>query len=237
MKRKKVLLVAGAVSALVVAALFLTMTATAAKNRTLAQGSCYPSNEFQISPGDTHATLSDVYIQSTLVEIEPNYNGGGRTIGKGWEKVNMGFDAFDGGPLQGQVSADFAINGRKGHFESRCIAEAQTEADGSDGAGSTDSFEAEFEGTITGLPWSKKAQNGIATLSGFKTASGEIVLHFNVEQGTTCDEYKGEFGSSNEDKHGKTSGTLNADNTDSGRWGVPSAFDPSVENPCPDVFA
>src|SRR4051812_36063792 len=105
---KKVLLAAGILSALGFAALMLTMTASAAKTRAAGQSSCYPGNEFQIAPGDTHATLSKVYIQSTLVEIEPNYNGGGQSTGKGWEKVNMGFDAFDGGPLLGHASADFA---------------------------------------------------------------------------------------------------------------------------------
>jgi hypothetical protein len=238
MMRKNVLLGAGAVSALVVTALLLTMTASAAKTRAAGQSSCYPNNEFQINPGDTHANLSNVFIQSTSVEIEPNYNSSvGRTFGKGWEKVNMGFDAFDGGPLLGHASADFAINGRKGHFESRCIAEAQTEADGDECGGCTDEFEAEFEGTVSGLPFSPKPQNGILSLSGWKAPNGDIVLHFNIEQGTTCDEYKGEFGASNEDHAGKTSGSLKADDTQSGRWGVPDGFDPSLEEPCQDVFA
>src|SRR6478672_9397396 len=110
---RKWLLGAGAVSALLVATLFLAMSATAAKTRSAGQSSCYPDNEFQISPGDTHANLSKVYIQSAVVEVEPNYNSStGQSIGKGWEKVNMGFDAFDGGPLLGYASADFAINGR-----------------------------------------------------------------------------------------------------------------------------
>ena len=149
----------------------------------------------------------------------------------------MSFDAFDGGPLQGQVSADFAINGRKGHFESRCIAEAQTEADGNSCTGCTDEFEAEFEGTVSGLPFSPKPQNAILSLTGYNTPTGQIVLNFNLEQGTTCDEYKGETGSSNEDKHGKTSGSLSADDTASGRWGLPDGFDPSLSEPCPDVSA
>jgi hypothetical protein len=68
-----------------------------------------------------------------------------------------------------------------------------------------------------------------------KLPGGGILLHFNVEQGSTCFENSGEIGSSNEDFIGKTSGSLSADNIDAGRWGFPDGFDDSGN--CPDAFA
>ena len=54
-------------------------------------------------------------------------------------------------------------------------------------------------------------------------------------RGSTCDEYTGEFGSNNADVPGTTSGDLSADDTDSGRWGIPDRFDASDSEPCEDV--
>lgn len=246
-KRKKLLLGAGVLSVLGFAALLLTLTASAAKTKSAKaskQGECYPANSFEINPGETHARLKNVYIQSAKFAIEPKF-GGTETAAMGWVRVNsMSFDVFDGGPFQGKASVDFKINGNGNggirHFESRCIQEAGTDADDTEDIGGndvpvTDQFEAEFEGTVSGFPFAPGNQPAVATISGMKLPGGGILLHFNVEQGSTCFETAGEIGSSNEDFRGKTSGSLSADDTDSARWDFPDGFDDSGN--CPGAFA
>ena len=243
--RKKGLLAVGSGSVLVLTALILAMTAGAAQTASAKnkdQPSCYPGNEFQIAAGDTEARLDDVKVNSDF-SLEPNFTDRSEdTETTGNVTANMHFVVVDGVSLKGWAKVNFVINGKKGRFESKCIAEAQTDVNSTeDGIDVTDQFEVELEGWVKGLPWSEKKQRAIATLSGHRIASGPdtgaIVLNFNVEQGSTCDEYTGEFGSNNGDVPGTTSGDLSADDTDSGRWGVPDRFDPSVDEPCPDVIA
>ena len=230
--RKRVLVVLGTASALVAASLYLTLTAGAAKTvsaKNLGGGSCYPTNEFQTDPGTTHAKMKNVQ-SDVAVTIEPSLNGT-ETLAKGNARVTTEFTVIDGVSLSGYATVLFNIGGSgKGKFESRCIVEASTDST------TPPDLEAEFEGTVTGLPFSKKAQNAVLSVSGSLDDNGDIQFHLSIEQGTTCNETKGEIGMAVPKPSGKATGKLSADDTTSGRWGVPIGFDPSLNNPCPDVF-
>ena len=242
--RRQVWLAVGAGSALLFTALFLAMTASAAKTVSTGtkNGSCYDDNEATLSEGDTSATLHKVKVNSSF-EIEPGGDEG-QTELPGTVKAEMWFTVIEDVSLKGHASVDFRIidehgDVKKGHFESRCIQEASTEPDGEncedECVEATDQFEAEFEGTVKGLPFAGQGkQPAVATLTGYRDDEGQIVLHFGVEQGFTCNETGGEFGSENSDDPGGE-GDLSADDTDSGRWGLPDGFDADSEDPCPDV--
>jgi hypothetical protein len=226
--KKKILAVAGVGAACVFAVLFLTMTATAAKDagKGSSQGECY-TDAFGF--GDTHAKVSDGYIQSAHFEWPGK---SGQVESKGWIKANMAFDVFGGSSMQGHLVVDFYVGGNgngPGHFESKCILEAGTNADFSDDECddpncvflATDTFEAEFEGTVTGLPGSKKAQSAVAQLSGGRTESGKVVLKLQIETGTACNDNDYLDGGNQEGSVGKSSGSINADDVDAFRVNFP----------------
>jgi hypothetical protein len=240
--KRQALLAVGVGSALLFTALFLAMTASAAK--TAPAGSkptkaCY-ANQFQ-EGGDTSATLDDIKTDADF-EIEPNGNNGG---GEEWPEaegtVNTSawFTIVDS-TLRGYAKIEFTItreNGKttKGSFVSKCIAEGGTEEDGEstecieeDGPifgranavrriaqcpEVTDQFEAEWEGTVTGLPFSEKKQAAVASLSGYEDLEGNVFLHLGIDQGKTCLEFKGEIGAANEDELTPV-GNLEADDTE-----------------------
>jgi hypothetical protein len=219
--KKKALAVAGLCAACVLAVLFLTMTASAAKDA--GKGSSQPECYSNVSDAgfDTHAKVSDGYIQSAHFEWPGK---SGEVKSTGWIKANMAFDVFGGSSMQGHLVVDFYVGGNgngPGHFESKCIAEAGTEEDFSFDECeesncvevATDNFEAEFEGTVTGLPGSKKGQPAVAQLSGGHTESGAVVLKLQIEKGTTCNEDDYLDGGNQENHVGKTSGSINADDT------------------------
>jgi hypothetical protein len=246
---RRALFAVGAGVALLFTALFLAMTASAAKsapaaNKTL---SCYPDNQFQLG-GDTSADLHHVKVNSTF-EIEPTGDGGEEIEAEGTVGVNMWFKVVDD-TLTGYATANFKIGkDTKVKFESRCVQEVETEEDDvvecvDEDTGfdcpflATDQFEAEFEGLVKGLPFSQRKQPAVLTLSGLvNDDTGEILLKAGIEQGKTCDENGGEIGSSNEDDPvGLGDFDFEADNTDAFLWGVPEEFDASEINPCQDVF-
>ena len=228
--RKRVLVVLGTASALVAASLYLALTATAAKTvsaKSLGGGSCYPTNEAQTDPGTTHAKMKNVQ-SDVAVAIE---NGGPETFAKGNARVDMSFTVIDGVSLSGTATVLFNIGGSgKGKFESRCIVEASTDSS------SPPDLEAEFEGTVTGLPFDRTAQDAVLSVTGSRDDNGAIQFHLGIEQGTTCNETKGEIALIVPKPSGKATGKLSADATTSGRWGVPTGFDPTNGSPCPGVF-
>jgi hypothetical protein len=224
LKTKRILAVVGLGAALVFGVLFLTMTASAGKNA--AKGSSQPecSGGFvESSGGDTHAKVSDGYIQSATFEYPGK---SGEVIQKGWLKANMAFDVFGGSSMEGHLVVDFYVGGNgngPGHFVSKCILEADTKPDFSDDECeeadpcvpvATDHFEAEFEGTVTGLPGSKKAQPAVAQLAGGRTESGKLVLKLQIEQGTLCNEDDYLDGGNHQSSAGKSSGSISADDVD-----------------------
>ena len=228
--RKKFLVVVGTGSALVAAFLYLALTASAAKTvpaRSLGGGSCYPGNEAPTDPGTTHAKMKNVQ-SDVAVSIEPTFNGT-ETFAKGNARVDMSFTVIDGVSLSGSATVLFNIGGSgKGKFESRCIVEASTDTDNPD-------LEAEYEGTVTGLPFSKEPQDAVLSVTGSLDDHGKIQFHLGIEQGTTCNETKGEIAMVVPKPSGKATGKISADDTRSGRWGVPLPFDPTLSNPCPGV--
>jgi hypothetical protein len=220
--KKKALAVAGLCAASVFAVLFLTMTATASKNtgKGSNQGECY-GNVFTDPDGDTHANVSDGYIQSAHFEIQTK---SGEVDAKGWIKANMKFDVFFADTMQGHLAVDFYVAGfGPGHFESKCIHEAGTEEDGGECEDVcrdlTDRFEAEFEGSVTGLPGIKNAQNAVAQLAGAKTLSGALILRLQIEKGTACSDSDVLDGGNDAEGHvGKTSGSIAADDVEVSRF-------------------
>jgi hypothetical protein len=228
--KKRALAVAGLGAACVFAVLFLTMTATAGKNaaKGSSQPECY-SNVETDPDGDTHAKVSDGYIQSAKFELVGK---SGEVQANGWIKANMEFDVFEADTMQGHLNVDFYVNGYgPGHFQSKCILEAGTDEDGTDceeddsptcGGFVTDHFEAEFEGTVTGLPFNKQTRNVVAQLTGFHTEGGALVLHLQIEKGQTCLNEKNVLDGGNQESHvGKTSGSLAADDVEVNRLNFP----------------
>jgi hypothetical protein len=214
MMKKRLVTAVAVGAALLCGVLFLTLPATAAKTGN-AQPECYPSS----SPsGDTHAKVSDGYIQSAHFEYDGK---SGEVVTKGWLRANMEFDVFSGDTMEGHLVVDFYVAGSgPGHFESRCIHEAGTEEDGVDCEDSecidkTDNFEAEFEGTATGLPRFNGPTPVVAQLAGYKKPGGALVLKVQFEKGTDCSESDGALEGGNlEGSTGKTSGSINADDVD-----------------------
>jgi hypothetical protein len=226
-RRKRVLAVLAVGVALVFGVLYLTMTATAAKSVKLSsQPECYGNvNE---SGGDTHANVSNGYVQTATFEFPGK---SGEVKAKGWIKANMSFDVFGGSSMHGHLVADFYVNGYgPGHFESKCIVEGETTADGDedeecddpeDTCLPTDVFAGEFEGTATGLPNKRGSQAVVAQLAGGYSEGGKVVLHLAIERGTACFETNHLDGGNNETNVGKSSGSINADDVTESRDNFP----------------
>ncbi len=90
-------------------------------------------------------------------------------------------------------------------------------------------MEAEYEGTVTGLPFSRKAQDAVLSISGSLDDQGKIQFHISIEQGTTCNETKGEIGMAVPKPSGKATGQLSAEHNVR-TLGVPIGFNPNLPN-------
>jgi hypothetical protein len=109
-------------------------------------------------------------------------------------------------------------------FVSRCIAEGSTDND----SGDIPDLEAEYEGTVTGLPWDKKRQPAVFSVVGHLDDNGpgehRAGLDLLREQGEL------NFTTNS----GKATGKISADDIHAGRWGFPDGFD---DTNCPDASA
>ncbi len=236
---KKTMLVGAVGSALVLAALLLALTASAAKtSRAASTKSCYPNNQFIDTPNDTSVTWDDARTNADG-EYEASLNT--KSVdATGSVRVN-GFIDVSGDVMTGHITATLNFvkakdpsKSYKVTFESKCVQEVATEEDatnenGENGAPNfdiSDQFEAEFEGTVTGLPWSKKAQKGVLSISGFRNDdSGDRTLKVAVEQGKTCDENGGEVGLTNQELGVDLSGgDFFADDTDAAYIELPAGM-------------
>lgn len=242
---RKTMLVGAVGSVLVLAALLLALTASAAKGtRAISTKSCYPNNQFIDVANDTSVTWENA---KTKAEGEYEASLNTKSVdATGVVKVN-GFLDVSGDVLTGYVTAELTFTKTKDPsksyrvtFESNCVDEVGTEEDdiespeeGGPDFAISDQFEAEFEGTVTGLPWSKKAQKAVLSISGYRNDdTGDRTLKVGVEQGKTCNETGGEVGLSNQEVGDLTGGDFFADDTEAAYVELPAGKD---FGNCPDV--
>ena len=240
--RKRLLLGGGA--SLVLAALALVFTMNAVATRKLPAPptvtGCYTPDVVPpgSSAGDTTGSLTG-FSGKMRFEVSPvdsgKDDGSARTKTHGSITIEATMDNT-GGALGGSFIASWNVGGKKGKFVASCIQEGQTDTDTP--PDTTDDWEAEYEGTVSGLQWSKGAQPGVATIAAHNSAKG-MVVSVSFEQGTTCFENAGELTATNANDPKwiqAAAGTLAADDIVAGLWNIPAPFDNTASNPCKGVF-